>query len=269
MADQEEPLLPTERHRRIQELLDERQVVRVSSLSELLGVSEVTVRRDLEALERRGLLERIHGGAVGARRMRSEPRYLEAMTTHPDEKRLIGRAAAALIEPGDTLFMNGGTTTLEVFRQLDAQNVRVVTNHVGIAIASVDRDVDVTMVGGHYRPLSNSLVGPFATENLSRVNASRTFIGAEGVSFRSGITTPSSVEADVAGLMIQRTRGEVVVVADHSKMGTVADFVIAGLDRIDRVVTDAAIDPEYREGLAYAGVDVVIADELVGTRSER
>jgi DeoR/GlpR family transcriptional regulator of sugar metabolism len=268
MADQEEPLLPTERHRRIQELLDERQVVRVSSLSELLGVSEVTVRRDLEALERRGLVERIHGGAVGARRMRSEPRSPEAMT-HPDEKRLIGRAAAALIEPGDTLFMNGGTTTLEVFRQLDAHNVKVVTNHVGIAIASVDRDVDVIMVGGHYRSLSNSLVGPFATENLSRVNASRTFIGAEGVSFRSGITTPSSVEADVAGLMIQRTRGEVVVVADHSKMGTVANFVIAGLDLIDRLVTDAAIDPEYREGLVYAGVDVVIADELAGARPEQ
>lgn len=269
MAQQEAPLLPAERHRRIQELLDDRHVVRVSSLSDLLGVSEVTVRRDLEALERRGLLERIHGGAVGARRMRSEPRYLEAMTTHPEEKRLIGRAAASVVEPGDTLFLNGGTTTLEVFRHLEASNVRVVTNHVGMAVESAEREVDVILVGGHYRAPSNSLVGPFATENLRRVTASRAFIGAEGVSRRSGLTTPSPVEAEVARLMIDLTRGEVIVVADHSKMGTVADFVIAGLDRVDRLITDGGIDAEYRAGLAEAGIEVTIADQLAEARWAR
>jgi DeoR family transcriptional regulator, fructose operon transcriptional repressor len=269
MAQEETPLLPAERHRRIQDLLDRRHVVRVSSLSEALGVSEVTVRRDLEALERRGLLERIHGGAIGARRMRSEPRYLEAMTTHPEEKRLIGLAAASLIEPGDTVFLNGGTTTLEVFRHVDTADTKVVTNHIGIAIESADRDVEVILVGGRYRAPSNSLVGPFATENLRRVNASRAFIGAEGVSRRSGVTTPSEVEAELGGLMIDRTGGEVIVVADHSKMGTVADFVISVLDRIDRLITDAGIDDEYRAGLAEVGVDVMIADDLVGARRER
>jgi DeoR family transcriptional regulator, fructose operon transcriptional repressor len=266
---QEAPLLPAERHRRIQDLLDRRHVVRVSSLSEALGVSEVTVRRDLEALERRGLLERIHGGVVGARRMRSEPRYLEAMTTHPDEKRLIGRAAASLVEPGDTVFLNGGTTTLEVFRHLDTSDTKVVTNHAGIAIESADRNVEVILVGGHYRAPSNSLVGPFASENLRRVNASKAFIGAEGVSLRSGVTTPSEVEAEVGRLMIDRTRGEVIVVADHSKMGTVADLVISALGRVDRLVTDAGIDDEYRAGLAEAGVDVMIAEDVIGARRER
>jgi DeoR/GlpR family transcriptional regulator of sugar metabolism len=269
MSQQEEPLLPAERHRRIQNFLDERHVVRVSSLRDLLGVSEVTVRRDLESLERRGLLERIHGGAVGARRMRSEPRYLEAMTTYPEEKRLIGRAAAALVEPGDTVFLNGGTTTLEVFRHLETSGVKVVTNHVGIAMESADRDVEVILVGGHYRPPSNSLVGPFATDNLRRVNASRAFIGAEGVSRRSGVTTPSEVEAEIAGLMIGRTRGEVILVADHSKMGTVADFVIASLDQVDNLITDGEIDPEYRAGLSEGGVGVIIADDLIGVRRER
>lgn len=266
---QEQPLLPAERHRRMQEMLEERHVVRVSALAELLGVSEVTVRRDLEALERRGFLERIHGGAVAARRMRTEPRYLEAMTTHPDQKRLIGRAAARLVEPGDTVFLNGGTTTLEVFRHLDVPDVTVVTNHVGMALESVDHGAEVLLVGGQYRPPSNSLVGTFATENLRRVNATKTFIGAEGVSRRAGVTTPSAVEAEIAGLMIERTVGDVVVVADQSKMGTVADFVIVGLDRVDRLVTDAGIDAEYREGLEEAGIQVLLADELVDGRRER
>lgn len=268
MGQSEEPLLPAERHRRIQDVLGERHVVRVSTLSDLLGVSEVTVRRDLEALERRGYVERIHGGAVATRRMRTEPRYLEAMTTHPEEKRLIGRAAARLVEAGDTLFLNGGTTTLEVFRHLDTTDVKVVTNHVGIALESADREVELVLIGGHYRPPSNSLVGPFATENLRRVNATKAFIGAEGVSRRSGLTTPSAVEAEIARMMIEGTSGEVVLVADHSKMGTVADFVIAGLDRVDRLVTDGRIDEEYRAGLAEAGVDVVIADEMVDSRRE-
>jgi DeoR family fructose operon transcriptional repressor len=269
MSQQEEPLLPAERHRRIQALVDERHVVRVSSLSDVLGVSEVTVRRDLEALERRGLLERIHGGAVGAKRMRSEPRYLEAMTTYPEEKRLIGLASAALIETGDTIFLNGGTTTLEVFRHLDTPDVRVVTNHVGIAMESADRDVEVILVGGDYRPPSNSLVGPFATENLRRVTASRAFIGAEGVSRRSGVTTPSTAEAELGALMIERTRGEVVLVTDHSKMGTVADFVICGVDRIDHLITDGGIEEDYRAELAEAGVDVITAGQPTALRSER
>lgn len=266
---QEEPLLPAERHRRIQNILGERHVVRVSALSDLLGVSEVTVRRDLEALERRGSLERIHGGAVATRRIHAEPRYLEAMTTYPDEKRLIGRAAARLVEPGDTVFLNGGTTTLEVFRHLDVSGVKVVTNHVGMALESADRGVELVLIGGHYRPSSNSLVGPFATDNLRRVNANRAFIGAEGVSRRSGVTTPSAVEAEIAGLMIGRTRGEIVVVADHSKMGTVADFVIAGLDRVDLLVTDGELDGEYRAGLEEADVQVAIADEPAESTRER
>ncbi len=259
----EQPL-PAERHRRILELLRERQVMRVVTLSELLGVSEVTIRRDLEALERRGLLERTHGGAVLVHRMRTEPRYLEAIVAHAEEKRAIGRAAAALVEPGETIFLNGGTTTLEVFRHLEAAGVRVITNHVGMAMEAVDRDLELVVVGGRFRAPSSSLVGPFATEALRRVHADRAFLGVEGISHRSGITTPSSEEAEIARLMMDRTRGEVIVVADHSKLGTVADFVIAPLEEIDRIVVDAGTEEEHLEQLGAAGVDVVVAGERVG-----
>ncbi len=234
-------------------------MVRVSALSELMGVSEVTIRRDLEALERRGLLERTHGGAVLTLRMRSEPAYFDAISSNPEEKRLIGRAAAQMVEPGDAIYLNGGTTTLQVFRHLDSPGVKVITNHVGIALEAADRDVELLLLGGHYRAPSNSVVGPFATDALRRTFATKAFIGVEGVSLRSGLTTPVAAEAEIARIMIEQTRGKVVVVADRSKMGTVADFAIAPLDGVDCLVVDAGIGAEYREGLAEAGVEVVLA----------
>ncbi len=255
----EQPL-PAERHRRIQELLKERRAVRVSTLAGLLGVSEVTIRRDLEDLERRNLLERTHGGAILAQRLAQEPPYVVAVTRNPVEKRSIGAAAARLANAGETVFLNGGTTTLEVFRHIGPR-VRVVTNHVGAALEGADRDAELIMVGGEYRSPSNSCVGDFATQILRQIFATRSFIGAEGVSLRSGITTPAAAEAEVARVMIEQTKGQVVVVADSSKVGTVADFSIAPIQEVAILVTDAGVDGEYRAELEAAGVRVLVAGE--------
>lgn len=264
----EQPL-PAERHRRIEGLLRERRVVRVSTLSELMGVSEVTIRRDLEALERRGILERTHGGAVLTQRMRVEPAYVEAISSNPEAKRLIGQAAAELVEPGDALYLNGGTTTLQVFRHLRASGLKVITNHVGIALEATDHEVELLLLGGHYRAPSNSVVGPFATDALRRTHATKAFIGVEGVSLASGLTTPVAAEAEIARVMMEQTRGRVVVVADHSKIGTLADFVVAPLDSVDTLVVDPGIDEDYRDRLVEAGIDVVIAGAMVGNGSRR
>ena len=256
----EQPL-PAERHRRIHELLREQRVVRVSVLSEQLGVSEVTIRRDLEVLERRGMLERTHGGAVATQWVRSEPAYRDAASTNPIEKRLIGAAAAALVEQGDALYLNGGTTTLQVFRHLRATGLKVATNHVGIALEAADRDVELLLLGGHYRAPSNSVVGPFATEALRRTHATKAFIGVEGISVGSGLTTPVAAEAEIARVMIEQTRGRVLVVADHSKIGTVADFVIAPLEEVDALVVDEGCSEAYRQRLTEAGIEVIVAAE--------
>jgi DeoR/GlpR family transcriptional regulator of sugar metabolism len=262
----EQPL-PAERHRRIEGILRERRVVRVSTLSEQIGVSEVTIRRDLEALERRGVLERTHGGAVLTQRMRAEPAYVEAISSNPEAKRRIAQAAADLVDAGDTLYLNGGTTTLQVFRHLRAPGLKVITNHVGIAVESAEHDLDLLLVGGHYRAPSNSVVGPFATEALRRTHATRAYVGVEGVSVTSGLTSPVAAEAEIARVMIEQARGRVVVVADHSKIGTVADFVIAPLEAVDTLVVDDAVDEEYRDRLVEAGVDVILARALVGIGS--
>jgi DeoR family fructose operon transcriptional repressor len=262
----EQPL-PAERHRRIEGILRERRVVRVSTLSEQIGVSEVTIRRDLEALERRGILERTHGGAVLTQRMRAEPAYVEAISSNPEAKRRIAQAAADLVDAGETLYLNGGTTTLQVFRHLRAPGLKVITNHVGIALESAEHDFDLLLVGGHYRAPSNSVVGPFATEALRRTHATRAYVGVEGVSVTSGLTSPVAAEAEIARVMIEQARGRVVIVADHSKIGTVADFVIAPLAAADTLVVDDAVDEEYRDRLVEAGVDVIVARAMVGSGS--
>ncbi len=264
----EQPL-PAQRHRRIEALLRERHAVRVSALAEEFGVSEVTVRRDLEELEQRGALERTHGGAILAQRLSAETPYSEASTANTELKRAIGATAAALVRPGDTVFLNGGTTTLHVFRHLRASGARVVTNHVGMAMEADEHGVELLLVGGDYRPQSNSCVGGFAIEALRRVFATRAFIGVEGLSLRTGLTTPAAPEAEVARVMIEQTTGDVVVVADHTKVGTIADFAVATLDRVTAVVTDAGLDDDYRAQLTHAGIDVVVASELAASGRRR
>jgi DeoR/GlpR family transcriptional regulator of sugar metabolism len=253
----EQPL-PAERHRTILEVVRERHAVRVSTLSELLGVSEVTVRRDLEDLEHRGLLERTHGGAISTQRLGVEQPYLEAFERNAPEKLAIGRAAAELVQPGDTIFLNGGTTTFQVFRHLQVAGVRVITNHVGIASEAADRDLELIVVGGEYRAPSNSCVGSFATQMLRGTFASRSLIGVEGLSIRSGLTTPAAPEAEIARVMIEQTHGPVIVVADSTKVGTIADFWIAPLEVSTTLVTDAGVDGFYLDELASVGVEVVI-----------
>jgi DeoR family fructose operon transcriptional repressor len=262
----EQPL-PAERQRRIREVLRARGSIRVVTLAELLGVSEVTVRRDLEELEGRGLLERTHGGAIEAQRLRVEAPYRSAIELRPSEKQRIGEAAASLLRGPETVFMNGGTTTLQVFRRIGDPAVTVVTNHVGMALESDGHPCEVHLVGGAYRANSNSCVGPFATEAIRRVFASRSVIGAEGVSIRSGLTTPAAAEAEVARVMIEQTQGPVVVVADHTKIGTVADFGIAEIERVHVLVTDEGIDAAYREELEGRGIEVVVAGAPVGVGS--
>jgi len=125
--------------------------------------------------------------------------------------------------------------------------------------------VELLLLGGHYRAPSNSLVGPFATDALRRTHATKAFIGVEGLGLGSGLTTPVAAEAEIARLMIEQTRGRVIVVADSSKIGTVADFVIAPLAQVDALVVDAGIGTEYRDQLVDAGVDVIVAGAMAET----
>ena len=261
-------LIPAQRHRMIREYLEIHQIVRSSVLSEMLGASEATIRRDLEWLERQGVVERAYGGAILSQRMPLEPAYSHSALAHPDEKRWIGRAAAALVKDGDTVLLNSGTTTTEVLRALrarsDLSNLILVTNNITAATDARETPFEVILLGGSFRPRAVSTVGRFANDQLRQFCAGLTFIGVDGISLKFGCTTPSSVEAEIAQTMVDRTRGPVVIVADHSKWVLVSNFEIPSLDQVHTLVVYTGLSPESRAELKARSVNVVLAGPEAG-----
>lgn len=255
-------LIPAERHAYILNILQQQRTVRVSTLSEALGVSEITIRRDLEKLEEQGLLERTHGGAILTQRMRQEPLYAQKERLQIEAKRAIGKAAAALIHEGETIFINSGSTTRQIFPHLRHRHrLRIITSNAAAItdLSNHAESIELIVVGGTYRWQSNSFVGPIALSTIAQINATKTFLGVDGISIQHGLTTPIQDEAEVARAMIAQTRGALIVVADHTKIGVVAEFVTCPLHRVETIVTDAALDAEWREALDKRGIRVVIA----------
>jgi DeoR/GlpR family transcriptional regulator of sugar metabolism len=252
-------LIPADRHKHIHDLLERKGVVAVTELAPMLGVSELTIRRDLDELSRKGLLERTHGGAILNQRMSVEPLYQQKNEAHKAEKELIGRAAAGLADDGDTLLINSGSTSLEVIRCLQGRSLRIITSNVGALADAGGGEPEVILIGGLYRPRSNSLVGAMASLCLQQVYGSKAFIGVDGISVKYGLTTPILEEAEIARQMIERTPGPVIVVADHSKLGVVSNFVTAPVEKVHVLVTDRQIDDELRLALEGLGIRIIIA----------
>jgi|YNPNPStandDraft_1061719.scaffolds.fasta_scaffold11605_2 DeoR/GlpR family transcriptional regulator of sugar metabolism len=255
--------IPAERHAYILEVLQRRKTVRVSTLSQALGVSEITIRRDLEKLEEQGFLERTHGGAILTQRMHQEPLFVQKERLEIEAKRAIGKAAAQLVQPGETIFINSGSTTRQIFPHLShLRRLRVITSNAA-AIAELGNhaeSIELILVGGTYRWQSNSFVGPIALATIAQINASKTFLGVDGISIQHGLTTPIQEEAEVARAMIAQTRGSIIVVADHTKIGVVAEFVTCPLQRIETLVTDARLNREWRQALKERGIRIILAD---------
>lgn len=258
MASQDAPdaheMIPAERRSRITEILRDRRAVRVSSLSDGLGVSEMTIRRDLERLESEGLLVRTHGGAVLKRHMAEEPLYDDKVAAHAEEKRRIAQRAAQLIEPGETVFLSSGTTAAQVLRHVDpALEARVVTHNVGALAEAHSPRLEVILLGGLYRPRSNAVAGSLTIEMLSWFTASKMLLGVDGLDLEEGLTTPTVGMASIERAMIARTRGEVIALADSSKIGVVADVAVCGFDQVDAVLLDDGVDESLRLDIGRLG----------------
>ena len=256
-------LIPAQRRQMIQDYLETRRVARLADLVELLGASEATVRRDLEWLESQGIAERTHGGAILTQRLPTEPLFSASALAHPDEKDWIGRAAAGLVQSDMTVFVNSGTTNAALLRHLrarsDLSHVTLVTNNLRAATEPWESGVEILILGGTYSSRAQSVVGRFAADMLRQLGADLAFIGVDGVSLKYGVTTPSTQEAEIGQLMVDRTRGQVYIVADHSKWGVVSNYEIARLDQIHGLVVDSGLEPVPRSELEERGLDVVVA----------
>ena len=253
--------LPAERQQQILEIVRSEGIVRVNELSKLFGVSVLTIRRDLDQLDGKGFLERTHGGAVLRQSMSVEPPYSQKEQANIQEKISIAAKAAELIDEGDTVLVNSGSTTLAVIHALMHKRVTIMTNNIGAARFAEEASFDLLLLGGNYRHQSNSVIGDIGLRALEGVYANKAIIGVDGFSLTYGLTTPIMQEAEMTRRMIEKTVGTVIVVADSSKIGVVSNFKTADVHRISYLVTDRRgesilSDSELRE----SGVTLVLAD---------
>jgi DeoR/GlpR family transcriptional regulator of sugar metabolism len=265
-VDDDRPVLRASRLAAIRDLLAGGEAVTTSELTRRLGVSEATVRRDLDALQASGVAQRTHGGAIAVSRHVQEAPLPQRTAARVAEKRAIGRAAAALVGPGDTVFIGGGSTTLALAAQLAPLRLTVVTNSLPVAVElSHAPAVDVVVIGGTLRIPEMTMVGPRAVEGIRGYRARWAFLGAPALDVHHGLTADGDAEAatDEAFLaMAQRA----VVLADHTKLGRVSTTFVAALSAIDVVVTDPHATAETVAALREAGPDVLVADDSTTTK---
>jgi DeoR family transcriptional regulator, aga operon transcriptional repressor len=229
--------------------------VSVRELTETLGASPATVRRDLQLLEEQKLLSRSHGGAVGNGVLYELPvRYRSGRQA--EEKGRIADAAVERIADAQTVGLTGGTTTTEVARRLRERSLTVVTNAVNIASELViSETIRLVVTGGVARSQSYELIGPLAERTLEGLNVDVMFLGVDGVS-AGGLTTHDEVEAQTNRKMVERA-ARVIVVCDSSKIGRSALSSICSLQAVDELITDTASPAEQLDSVRAAGVEVV------------
>lgn len=252
-------LFAEQRQQRILEKVDRQQAATVSELGLALKTSHASVRRDLQQLEIAGLLRRTHGGAISNHHAAFEPSIGEKEVSQKREKEAIARLALELIQEGETVMLDAGSTTLEMARQWKHKpGVTVVTNGINVASELARYRVEVVVIGGSLRARTLAMVGPIAERTLAELHIDRLFLAANGVTIEAGITTPNLAEAQMKRTMIGRSR-EVVLVADHTKFGKVTFSRVCPLRQVQCVITDAGVPVEYRRAVKKLGGRVLLA----------
>ncbi|MEQ8580365.1 MAG: transcriptional repressor AgaR [Marinoscillum sp.] len=235
--------------------------VYVDELSAKFGVSEVTIRNDLDQLEQKSLLIRARGGAMKIEgRVGVDYNLSEKDKINYQEKVRIGRAAAKLIKNSEIVLIDSGTTTAEMVKNLtDIEDLTVITNALNIATLLISHPgVNLTIPGGYLRKNSQSLVGPLAERSLKNFYVDKAFLGVDGFDTKTGLYTPNIEEAHINELMIE-IANEVILLADSSKFKKKSFAFICPIDKIDIVVTDDKLSDDDRKRLEDAGVKVIIA----------
>ncbi|HEU4539839.1 MAG TPA: DeoR/GlpR family DNA-binding transcription regulator [Jiangellaceae bacterium] len=241
-------MLAAQRQAKILDELQRRGAVRVTDLAQLLKVSDMTIRRDLDALSRRGLIDKVHGGATRPVKSTDEPGFEAKSLRQLAEKRALARAAAELVTSGMAVGVSAGTTTWALAHRLrNIDGLTLVTNSIRIADvlhAGNGANQSIVLTGGVRTP-SDALVGPIAVSALNQLHLDIVFLGVHGMTEDAGFTTPNLLEADTDRALVTAGR-RLVVVADHTKWGTIGIRTIAHLREADMVITDSGLSDAAR-----------------------
>lgn len=235
--------------------------VRVTDLADRFEVSEVTIRTDLKRLDDRGILARTHGGAVASNRIIRELSLIEKSTEHAGIKHKLAEAACTLIENGDAIILDSGSTTGEIARLLARfDRLMVMTNGLNVALNVADCDnIQLMTTGGTLRRKSQSFFGRHAEDSLLRYNFDKLFLGVDGIDFRVGITTHFEREALLNRRMCEAAK-QIIAVTDSSKFNQASIHKICSLDELDVVVTDSGIPDTFAAALEKSGVRLLIVE---------
>jgi len=256
-----------ERHSKLIRLLDEHQMLTIAEIAERLNISAVTVRRDIAKLDEEGLLRRVPGGAlrVTGHRPSPEPGVIPSTSADPllPYKRAIAEKAIALVKPGDTIFIDSGSTNNEIAKYLlSLSDISIVTNSIDIAYLFISRqDISIYICGGTMGEVNpySSVVGPLAEKMIQEFRANIAFIGTSGVHRTQGLTCSHPATARIKQTMI-RNASRVVLVTDHTKFDRVYRAYFCGIDEIDQVITDRKAPEESIEFIRNSGIEVIQVD---------
>lgn len=250
-----------ERRNKILEILQEKGAIEVAELAKLFNVTGATIRRDLEMLERDGLLRRTHGGAVLPLSISYEPSYSSQKRKNLKEKIEIGKRASDLVYDGDTIFIESGTTNFHLAKNIkNRHNLTVVTNSIDIAKELLNSSgTHIILTGGELRKETVALVGPLAERTLKEFKVDKVFLGISAVIPGRGMSTASIVEAQIKRLIIEMGK-EVIGLADHSKFGKESFAFVAHTKVLNKLITDSKTPQKYIEALREEGVEVIICE---------
>jgi DeoR family transcriptional regulator of aga operon len=247
-------MLNAERRNEIQKLISQKKRLLVKELCQMFDTSTVTIRKDLATLEERGVLTRVHGGAILNETLIADLSVTEKERIFIKEKERIARKAESLIRDGDAIILDSGSTTTFIARRIKfRKNLRIITNAVNIATELAASENEIILTGGVLRPNSFSLVGPLADETMRHVTVDKFFLGVDGIDLVYGLTTPNLLEARLGQLMI-RAAEQVIVVTDSSKFNKRTMGVIGDLAMVDIVITDKGCPEAVLRELRNCGV---------------
>lgn len=260
MMEQSAFFNPSERQQKIFSLLQEHGYLTVSELALRYEVSEMTIRRDLKTLASSGLIQREHGGAAYPSNTPQEDNlFFNRLGEAEKEKTAIAYAAAALIQPGESIILDAGTTTLAVAKAIEPKKLVVITNSVPISTVLTGlAGISVLLTGGEVRESTYTLVGPLARSSLSNFYADKLFLAATGISLDRGLSTTNLLEAEIKHAMIQSAK-EIILVAHSQKFGEVCHNTFAGWNDIHTLITDDQIPNSIYQELLQRGLRILIA----------
>ncbi len=253
-------MLPTERRLKILKEIQIGGLVSADRLGELFNVSLETVRRDLRDLEREGLLQRVYGGAVGPEVRTTELAFEQRRIEHRDRKRLIAETAVAMVQSGETIFIDAGSTCLEFARALASDwSGRIITNSLLVAVELSSRlNAEVILTGGQVRSGNLSCSGPYGLALHEEFYVAQAFVGAGGVHPDAGLTDYHPGEGSLRRLWLKRAAA-FYVLADSGKLGVIAPYWVAPLEDLTALVTDAEERSEVLDHLRTGATEVIVA----------